>query len=102
VSRTSPLSTTLTTPSPLQKKNSPGFESKALHLLGLAPSPPLVCWYFQIWSPIYAQVNQDCDPPIYTFCIAVMTGVHHYTQLLLFEMVSYKLFAQMGLDPRSS
>jgi hypothetical protein len=43
---------------------------------------------FQIGFNIYAKASLDCDPPIYTFQVAEMTGAHHHAQLLA-EMSSH-------------
>jgi hypothetical protein len=40
--------------------------------------------------------------PIYTSCVAGMTGMNYHSSFLLFEMRSLKLFAQTALQPKSS
>jgi hypothetical protein len=51
---------------------------------------------------LYARAGLDRDPPMFASYIAGMTGPCYHTQLLLVQMGSYELFAQGGLDPRSS
>jgi hypothetical protein len=37
--------------------------------------------YISIMSCVYAQASLDHPPPIYTYFVAGMTGVHHDTQI---------------------
>jgi hypothetical protein len=51
---------------------------------------------FEIESQVYVQACLDCDPPIYVFYRAGMTGILHHSQLLLAEIGSQELHALSG------
>jgi hypothetical protein len=46
--------------------------------------------------------NLDFESPIYASHIARLAGMCYYAQLLLVEMGSHKLFAQVSCEPRFS
>jgi hypothetical protein len=64
-----------------------------LYHLSHAPSPFFALGIFRIGLYIYTQASLGCDPPIYAFCLAGMTGTYHHPQPLLVEMGFLKLFA---------
>jgi hypothetical protein len=66
--------------------------------------PPVLFAFliFGIGSSVYAWPGLDCYPPIYASCLAEMTGMHHHGQLLLVDVESLELFAQVGLEQQSS
>jgi hypothetical protein len=65
-----------------------GFERTALHLINkhsVIWVTLLVLFAFSYFANrvlhIFAPVGMDCDPCIFTSCIAGMAGAHHYVQL---------------------
>jgi hypothetical protein len=66
------------------------------------PSSPILLSCFSNRVLFYAWAAPDYNHPIYFSHVAGMAGMLQHTQLLLFEMGSWKLFAQTGLELWSS
>jgi hypothetical protein len=63
-----------------------GFELRALYLLGRHLSHALNSSFFRYFSnrvSHFARPGLDQDPPIYTSCIAQMTGMLHCALLFI-------------------
>jgi hypothetical protein len=70
---------------------------QVLYHLSHAPIPLLALVIWGIASHIFVLAILHCEPPIYNFHVAGITGVHHHTQPLV-ELGSASLLAQGRLE----
>jgi hypothetical protein len=62
---------------------SAGIWTWGLMIASHTTTPFCARYFFLLGSHVYARASLHWDPPIYTSCIAGMTGTHHHTQFYI-------------------